>query len=195
MAIGGTHLVVTEVVQVRGSLLLTQIQIQFFIFNLIVEKNKVGDSMFVISTELSAFDGSLIYDESDVSIRFEPNPLKPYPLTDCSLSINPLEIRISSLNGQVKYIDGYFSTRGCEFQTLCPPDSVKGAVFLNSSDCLDSGETVSLEGHWSYYYDPNNGWICIGEKDILRRYQAVEIVPNTIMVFEKSELKSVWLKP
>ena len=54
---------------------------------------------------------------------------------------------------------------------------------------------------WQTYYDPNSGWVCIGNSNVIfednydKYTGAIEFYPNVIAVLYNGELEAIWIKP
>ena len=66
----------------------------------------------------------------------------------------------------------------------CSSDNIS----LHLKNIFEAGELKS-------YFDPNNGWVCIGELSTFEDKEVIEFARNTIVVLKDGEIISLWLKP
>lgn len=112
---------------------------------------------------------------------------------DVSILVNYLQISVKASNNNLLSIWGLHPYRLWKFADLTIPQFLKGYV-----KCLDNYESgISYRDkdfeNWNTYYDKNNGWVCIGDKDIM--YDAIMFATNSAVVIKNNKIMSIWIKP
>ena len=75
---------------------------------------------------------------------------------------------------------------------LSVPVALKGEVIVNHKDISNFTIMKCLKDEPSFY-DSKSGWLCIGNKKLVKNTTNVQIMENVILVFEDNELKSLWI--
>ena len=79
--------------------------------------------------------------------------------------------------------------------SLYPPKSICGELLINSELECNEIATYHIADKWQIRHDSSNGWICIGEMNLLKHYIAIEFQPNIIAVLDNVNLTALWIKP
>ena len=75
---------------------------------------------------------------------------------------------------------------------LTAPSALKGEVTVNHKDVSNYTIMKCLKDE-SSFYDSKSGWLCIGNRKLVKNTTNVQIMENVILVFENNELKSLWI--
>ena len=75
---------------------------------------------------------------------------------------------------------------------LTVPTALKGTVKVNHKDVANYTIMKALKDE-ATYYDTKSGWLCIGNKKMVKNTTNVQIMDNVILVFVDNELKSLWI--
>ena len=75
---------------------------------------------------------------------------------------------------------------------LTVPTALKGTVKVNHKDVANFTIMKALKDE-ATYYDTKSGWLCIGNKKMVKNTTNVQIMDNVILVFVDNELKSLWI--
>ena len=145
---------------------------------------------FKPSENLQIIEGKLIYTKYDYSFDFLPNVSADY-----SILIGYINLTFNSETRLARQIWGYEPYTVWENKRLIPPNSIKTGLMIEEN--IESGDArriIEVEKLKSYF-DPSNGWVCIGELSTFEDKQAIEFARNTIVVLKDGEIVSLWLKP
>lgn len=134
--------------------------------------------------------GQVIYVRSEYSFDFEPSRN-----ADITLMINNLYLGIDSETMSALQVWGYSPKSSWINKKLRVPLSSNGKLKL--SERVEAGLSKKLLGSesWKTNFDPETGWVCIGDENLSHQEIAVEFATNTIAVLDGEKLISIWLKP
>lgn len=83
--------------------------------------------------------------------------------------------------------------------SLTVPTYFQGSlrVIEDYEDELQEGPTVRIAGSdtWKTFYDPETGWVCIGNPEPNEEDCAVEFATDSIVALHGKHVKALWLKP
>lgn len=132
--------------------------------------------------------GKLIYKKEENSFDFLPSKN-----ADITLLLGYLYVGIDSEMMSVEQVWGFCPFESWYEQKLEYPRAFEGKLFLKEK--LDPGMSYKMDGKWTVKYDPESGWVCLGNDAISANDVAIEFAHNSIAVIADSMLKSLWLKP
>lgn len=134
--------------------------------------------------------GQVIYVSNEHSFDFEPSRN-----ADITLMINNLYLGIDSETMLAQQVWGYSPKSSWINKKLRVPLSSIGE--LNLFERVEAGLSKRLIGSesWKTSFDPEIGWVCIGDENLSYHEIAVEFATNTVAVLDGEKLISIWLKP
>jgi len=134
---------------------------------------------------------------SYVTYCLAENSFSSSPLvnSDIGILIGYVNIGIDSETMLVKQVWGYSSKAVWKEKKLKTPDFTPTGVLVCGN--LLPGMTYRYDnaGDWDTQFDPESGWICIGNIEVEDFDTAVEFMRNGGFVISNGSLKSIWLKP
>ena len=150
----------------------------------------------------STLQGDLFYNRAEHSFDFEPVSRSGVrrrmgDLGPTSVLIGTLQIEIGVETGTLLYVWGYHPQPAWKHARLSSPTAQPGMVSISLEEAPEPGVSIGLVeiNEWATAYDPNNGWICIGDPAPSESAQWVEFATNTIAAIGDSQLRALWLRP
>lgn len=148
---------------------------------------------FYISYENINLLGEAQYLENEFSFFYEP-----WNNVDFSIvlgnSYSSLDVKLREKT--VVQLTGFNSKDSWIKKTLCVPKASIGKLFVEADSVVwGPGMGVHYEESWNTYYNPDSGWICIGNSDYCEICRSVQFANNTIAVVKGTDLWAIWIKP
>lgn len=142
------------------------------------------------SKNLQIIEGKLIYTKHEYSFDFLPNVSADY-----AILIGYINLTFNSETKLARQIWGYEPYTVWEHRKLTPPNAIKTGLIIEED--IESGDIMRIfeAGELKSYFDPSNGWVCIGELSTFEDKEVVEFARNTIVVLKDGEIISLWLRP
>lgn len=147
-------------------------------------------------------EGRLLYHSDEYSFDFHPkSQLDVISLVGnqetTTLSVGTLQVEIGIATKCILYVWGYHPYLRWNSGALSVPKAQKGCLQATLNLRLMPGVSIPLieDGHWPTTYDSKNGWLCVGDRELLPDDSATEFASSTIAVLRKRELVALWLKP
>lgn len=146
--------------------------------------------MFKAITTGIKTNGQVIYEKNDYSFDF-----KPAQNTDITLMVGYLYLGIDSETMLARQVWGYSPSSSWMKKILKVPTYFSGDLSLQEEIQAGLSQRLGDSENWTTYYDPDTGWVCIGDDSFSKNDIAVEFATNTIAVLKEENLKAVWLQP
>ena len=133
-------------------------------------------------------EGELIYRKYEYSFDFLSNKYGTFVYL-----IHYLQISVDVINNKFVSVWGLHPDRLWEKTELKVPDFKNGVIECKGDFTEGIGFRLEECNDWLTYVDENNGWVCVGDKDILK--DAIMFAENIGVVIVDNELVSLWMKP
>ena len=109
-------------------------------------------------------------------------------------SYSSLDVKLSNM--KVVQLTGFNSKDNWIEKKIDVPKAMTGELLIKGKQgdfCTGSG--IHCEETWETYYNPDNGWICIGNYEYCKTGQAVKFANNTVAVIKGTKLWAIWINP
>lgn len=148
---------------------------------------------FYINYKKTNLIGEAQYLKNENSFFYEP-----WNNVDFSIivgnSYSSLDVKLSNMT--VVQLTGFNSKSNWIEKNIDVPKALIGELSIEGNQVdFHAGSGVHCEEIWETYYNPDNGWICIGNFDYCEAGQAVKFADNTIAVVNGTNLWAIWVKP
>ena len=157
---------------------------------------------FHIDETLPRIRGICRYVPQDLGFAFEPDPYRAVLARRdhgeiSSLMIRSLELRVTTKPKTLLYAEGYHTYHTWIEASLPEIMPLLGGVRFEATTRLDAGMGVTFHdaADWPTTWDPQSGWVCIGQDDPEPGTAYVEFATNTVAAVWESELVALWLRP
>ena len=94
-------------------------------------------------------------------------------------------LQLTGLNPQMNWIR----------KNLIVPKAQPGNLFILPDQNYQTGTGIQYATNWQTYFNPDTGWICIGNPNDFCEDSAVLFANNTIAMIENNNINSIWIKP
>lgn len=146
------------------------------------------------------FEGSLEYDESEYSFRFEPGTGLIDELDRRAgttvLQVGTLGITVGTSSGRVYFVDGLHEVRTRWRRKSIAPAAAPGAVFARFDTPLEPAVARRLApvGSWVTSFDGDTGWVLVENCTNDLPSKQIIVATDTVLGFEGDMLVAIWLR-
>ena len=114
--------------------------------------------------------------------------------TDIIILIQYLNIGFDSQDNRAKQIWGLNHYKSWISKKLMVPESQKGELYISGD--FNPGDSKRLNNYKNgTYFDPESGWVCVGDDQILGECDNIEFLKNVIATIKDGSLKALWIHP
>ena len=142
-------------------------------FDIVFDDNTVLEKVTYDSEKCLLSNGSLTGTLITIGVNFS------------GLLVNPKTKKVTNVSGLLPKSIWYR-------RKLTIPEANKGYIYVNHQDIANYTIMKALKDE-SSFYDTKSGWLCIGNKKLVKNTTNVQVMENVIVVFENKELKSLWI--
>lgn len=147
-----------------------------------------------------ALNGSLVYDDSEYSFRYEADLPELRGRVGgggvTSITVGTLQVEVDVDSGQALFVWGLHPRAQWTEARLAPPRAQPGLVFFESASPFHEGVSISEAGVgvWSTQYDSETGWVRVAP-DLRPDEAQIMIADGVVVGVLGDELHSLWLRP
>lgn len=114
-----------------------------------------------------------------------------------SLAIGTLQLEVALATGALLFAWGYHPRRHWRAMRLPQVAATAGVVRVGRPHILQPSISlrVPAASHWPTLYDPQSGWVAVGDPDPAAPSTLVRIATDTVLGLSGPRLTVVWIRP
>ncbi|MBC7352016.1 MAG: hypothetical protein H5U08_06630 [Thermogutta sp.] len=157
---------------------------------------------FVPRWDIEPLSGYPIYSIKDYAFDFVPASESQFQARFGSagegiLVTDTEQLIVGIETGLLLHVYGYSPYMKWKMCDRVPPSSRGGGVWVHCVRPLLSGAGEDVREHLgdAVWFNPQAGWVCLGDVSFVPRDSAVEFASGTVAVIDEGQLRAVWVRP